>query len=154
MKCICVYYFLLFAILGCGNKSQVATSPTLRFEAEWVSIDAPNKSLYIGEKRWCVFEHEPDGILLEGELDVLAPTSMTSVLDITLSSANTRMADRSWSENAEYVGQHVVLIREGIFLRVECLTVDDCKLNGVYKYGSDMSPEKGPDVHEWGRFEQ
>jgi hypothetical protein len=108
--------------------------------------------LYIGEQRWCVYEREPDRISIQGTLDVPPQPKVALALTVILSSAQT-LKDGSWQNIEEYSGNRVVLRREGDLLRVQCPEFPESKLNDVYKYGSDMAPEKGLNIHEWGRYE-
>jgi hypothetical protein len=147
----CKPCLLFLALTGCGDEPNVA-QPTLPFEAEWVSVDITGKSLYIGEKRWCVYERQPDQISIQGKLDVPPQPKVALALTVILSSAQA-LKDGSWQEVEEYSGNHVVLRLEGDLLRVQCPEFPESKLKGVYKYGSDDAPEKGPSIHEWGRYE-
>ena len=145
---LCVFFL---AVTGCVDKPSVSP-PTLPFEAEWVSVDVSGRSLYIGEKRWCVYEREPSRLTIEGKLGVPDQPNSSSALTVTLLSAQT-LKEGSWREIEGYAGKQVSLRREGDLLRVQSADFSESKLNGLYKYGSDLAPKKGPSIYEWGRYE-
>lgn len=136
--------------LGCGSNSPSPLSPaTENFEAEWRCVDKPDRSFYIGEKRWCLFDRDPQKSSIDGKL-AASKTTLSSVINVLVDKIDTTN-DKSRLWNGESNAIELVLVRENDLLRVVVIENKSHILNGYYRRVGTMAPVKGPNVHEWGR---
>ena len=136
--------------LGCSAKlPSPVSSATEKFEAEWSCVDKPDRSFYVGEKRWCLFDRDPQKSWIDGKL-AATKTALSSVINARVDTIDTTH-DKSkiWNGDSEVI--EIVLVRENNLLRVVVIENKSHILNGYYRHVGRMAPVKGPDVHEWGR---
>ena len=104
---------LLIILCGCtnrhfANEQDPSTEASIvKFEGGWVSIESPEKRLFLGAKRWSLQQLEPERHIVNGNLAVVQSLGMSSVRDVVLSSTQdnepflSRMSERIELEKCE-----------------------------------------------------
>ncbi len=148
--CLATICIMTTLQLGCSASLPSPVRPaTENFEAEWRCVDKPDRSLYVGEKRWCLFDRDPQKSWIEGRL-AASKTALSSVINVRVETIDTTH-DKSKLWNGESDEIELVLVRENNLLRVVVIADKSHILNGYYRHVGTMAPVKGPNVHEWGR---
>jgi hypothetical protein len=141
---------MTFVLLGCSRElPPQVSSVTDKFEAHWRCVDKTDRSFYIGEKRWCLFDRDPKKSWIDGKLTA-SKTMLSSVINVNLEKVDTTNDKlRLWNGENEVI--ELVLVRENNLLHVVVIEDKSHILNGCYRYLDTSAPVKGPNVHEWGR---
>jgi hypothetical protein len=137
-------------IAGCSSAitNDVVPSKTLTdCIGEWRKSGNEDCSLYIGEKRWCLFDRDPDKSWIEGS--VATSASNTTLLPLVTLLETSDQYDVLGNDSADFDGLQVYLHRIGNKLQIISKT-ESSPLDGVYSYAGDWSPNKGLDIHQWG----